>query len=213
MPSVPPPETRRSPSKTLARRRSIVEVVALGIIAGLVAFAFTQGLAPRPAGRSSARSATEFETSTASYDLRFAAGQLVARSRDGLVSRDIDLAVVVDGAVTPLSFARDDVRVADGVLRARVRGVQGESELSTTLTMRIDAANGALALALESSADEPKGDHSIALRAEIPSEGQAVFAPGLGSIADRASVTSPSLVVGIRTPSPRRHVVVGSHQH
>ena len=170
--------------------------MSLGVIAGLVAFAFTRGIAPRKSGRAAPRSATEFETSAADYDLRGASGQLTARSRDGLVARDIDLAIVVDGAVTPLSFARDDMRLSDGVLRARVRVVQGEEPLAATLVMGVDKTNGAISLALEGGEDASLGDHAIALRAEIPSEGQVVFVPGLGLIADRATVTSASLVVG-----------------
>jgi hypothetical protein len=177
------------------------EVVALGVVAGLVAFAFAHGVAPRSGGRPATRSVTELDTATAAYDLRFASGQLAVRSRDSLVARDIDLAVVVDGAVTPLSFARDDMRRSDGVLRASVRVVQGDSEFATTLAMRADAANGAISLALENTTDATIGDHAIALRAEIPSEGQIVFAPGLGSIADRTTVTSQSLVVGVE-PHP-----------
>ncbi|MGA2447821.1 MAG: CehA/McbA family metallohydrolase [Polyangiaceae bacterium] len=177
------------------------EVLALGVVAGLIAFVFAHGIAPHSAGRAASRPMTEFVTSTAVYDLRFASGQLSARSRDGLVVRDVDLAIVVDGTVTPLSFARDDMKRSDGELRASVRVVQGGSELATTLAMRVDASNAAISLALENTSETVSPDHTIALRVEIPSEGQIVFASGLGSIADRATVTSPSLVVGME-PHP-----------
>src|SRR6185437_12867300 len=95
--------------------------------------------------------------------LRPTSSQITLKSTDGTVSRDVDLAVVVDGTPRPFTLSRGDLHPG-----------------SNTLT----APPGA-----------DVGGHEFALRAELASDQQTVFVPGVGTVADRATVTGGALLV------------------
>jgi len=171
----------------------VSELVAMGVIAGLLAFGVAYATRPHGATRAPARAATLLDGRSAIFELHAAAGRVTVRSRDGALSRDVDLAIVVDGEAHSISIARDDLRPSPDALRAAVPVPLGETEAS--LELRIDPARDALSLQLVVHAGAEAAGHSIALRAEMSSEGQVVFVPGVGQLADRASVTGGSLVV------------------
>src|SRR5258708_7462727 len=181
--------------------RPVGELAAMGIIAGLVAFGLAYAARPRAALRAPTRAGTVLETRTASFELHPGAARLTARSRDGTVSRDIDLEVVVDGAPRPLSLARDDLRSVAGALRANVPLAIGDANVDASLEFRADAAADALTIVVSSHTNGALGTHTVALRAELPSEGRILFASGIGQIADRATVSGGTLVVDIE-PHP-----------
>jgi hypothetical protein len=167
----------------------------MGTIAGLVAFGLAYAARPRGVVRASTRAGTVLETRTASFELHPGASRLTVRSRDGAVSRDVDLALVVDGVARPLALSRDDLRSAAGALRATVPVPMGDVTVEATLDLRADSAADVLSIALTARPTAPAGSHMVALRAELPSEGQVVFVSGVGQIADRASVTGGALLI------------------
>src|SRR5580704_8454102 len=114
-------------------RKSVGELVVIGVIAGLVAFGLAYSTRQHATSKAPARTATGFETREATFELHAAAGRVTVRSRDGALSRDFDLAAVVDGAVHPLAFARDDLRPSPGVLRALVSLPVGDTVVDATL--------------------------------------------------------------------------------
>src|SRR5258708_35653835 len=95
-------------------RRPLGPLIALGVIAGFPAFGLGSAARPRGAARAPTRAGTVLQTRTASFELHLGAARLAVRSRDGAVSRDVDLALVVDGAAHSLALARDDLRSVAG---------------------------------------------------------------------------------------------------
>jgi hypothetical protein len=174
-------------------RKPLGELVAMGVIAGLVAFGLAFATRPRGAPRAPARSPNVLETRLATFELHPAAARLSARSRDGALHSDVDLAIVVDGSVRPLVLDRDELHVVEDGLRASVPLVLGDSTLDATLEVRVDAPHDAVELEL--SAPVGANGHGVALRAELSSDGQVVFVSGVGPIADRATVSGGALLV------------------
>src|ERR1700690_4308215 len=101
-------------------RRSLGELLAMGIMAGLIAFGLAYAARPRRLVRAPTHAATMVESRTASFELHAGAARLTVRSRDGTVSREVDLSIVVDGVARPLVLARTDLRSLANGLRAAV---------------------------------------------------------------------------------------------
>lgn len=199
--------------------RRVGELVAMGLIAALAAFGLA--LANRPHGptRVGTRPPNRLDAHDALFDLHPGAARLSVRSRDGSVARDMDVSLVVDGAPRPLLLAREDLRPARDGLHATFAvtlgssdAVEGETTPETTveatLELRSDPAHDALEIALTVPAEAPLGDHSLALRLETSTEGQTVFVPGVGTIADRTEVSGGGLVLDTR---PHPLVFVADH--
>jgi hypothetical protein len=179
----------------MAGGRSVSDLVATGVIAGLVAFGLAYATHPHGAARAPSHAATILETRAAIFELHAAAGRVAVRSRDGALSRDLDLAFVVDGDVRSVSIARDDLRPGPDALRAVVPISLGDAMADATLELRVDPVRDALSMGLIVHGGAEVAGHSVALRAEMSSEGQVVFVPGVGQLADRATVDGESLVV------------------
>jgi hypothetical protein len=167
----------------------------MGIIAGLVAFGLAFATRTRGPARAPVRSPNTLETRAATFELHPAAARLSVRSRDGALSRDLDLALVVDGDTRPLALDRDELRITPDGLRASVPITIEDTTLEATLELRADVARDALLVDLRADGSPAVAGHTIALRAELSSEGQVVFVPGVGQIADRATVTGGALLV------------------
>jgi hypothetical protein len=176
-------------------RKPLGELVAMGIIAGLVAFGLAFATRPRGTARAVTRPPNVFDTRTAIFELHPAAAKLSVRSRDGALNRDLDLAIVVGDAVRPLVLDRGDVRATADGLRASVPIALGDATLDATLEVHLDAPRGAVALDLIAAPGSLPPGQSVSLRAEISSQGQVVFVSGVGPIADRATVSGGSLLV------------------
>ena len=117
------------------------------------------------------------------------------RSRDGAVSRDVELSLVVDGAARAVAIARDELRAVAGGLRASIPVPVGEATVDATLELHVDPAADAISILLSARPNAVEAGHTVALRAELPSEGQVVFVSGVGQIADRALVTGAAVLV------------------
>jgi hypothetical protein len=178
--------------------RPLGELVAMGIIAGLVAFGLAFATRTRGTAHVPVRAPNTLQTLVASFELHPAAGRLSVRSRDGALSREIDLALVVDGVTRPLALDRDELRATPDGLRASVPIAIDDATIDTTLELRADVPHDALLVDLvadPSAASAAVAGHAVAIRAELSSEGQVVFVPGVGQVADRATVTGGALVV------------------
>jgi hypothetical protein len=177
------------------RRQPFAELLAMGVIAGLVAFGIAYSTRPGGVIRAPAPPRPPLSTAGAIFELHPGASQLTVASRDGIVSRDIDLALTVDGASHPLALARGDVDAGADSLRATVRVPIGDATVDAELELRVDPEHDALSLVLTAPPGPETAGHEFALRAELSSEGQVVFVPGVGSIADRITVSGGALLV------------------
>ncbi|MDP9034002.1 MAG: CehA/McbA family metallohydrolase [Myxococcota bacterium] len=182
-----------------SKPRPIGELVAMGIIAGLVAFGLAYSARPHRVTRSASRAISSLETHAATFELHPGAARVTVRSRDGAVSRDIDLSVVIDGRSRTLTLTRDDRQGSGSSIRSRASVPMGEdSPLQLVLELRADTARDALAISLRSpDAGSSQARHAIELRAELPSDAAPVFVPGVGPIADRATVTGGALIIDV----------------
>jgi hypothetical protein len=176
-------------------RRPLGELVAMGVIAGLIAFGLAFATRSRGIARAPVRSASGLETRVATFELHPAAARLSVRSRDGALNRELDLALVVDGDTRPLALDRDEVHVTPQGVRATVPVTLGDATVEATLELRADAPHDALLVDLLADPALAATGHTIALRAELASEGQVVFVPGVGQIADRTTVTASALLI------------------
>ncbi len=176
-------------------RRSVGEILAMGVIAGLVAYGLAYSTRPRGASRPPTRVSTVLWTHGASFELHPGPGRLAIRTRDASSSRDLDLSVVVDGVAQGLHFARDAVRAAPDVLRATVPIVVDDAPAEVDLEIRTDLARDAVTLGVTPTPGSPAESHAIALRVDLSSDGQVVFVPGTGPVADRATLSAWSVVV------------------
>jgi hypothetical protein len=167
----------------------------MGVIAGLAAFGLALATRTRGTVRVAVRSADTLETRGAIFELHPAAARLSVRSRDGALSRDLDLALVVDGDTRPLVLDRDGLRATPDGLRASVPIALQDATLEAALEVHTDAARDALVVDLIADPGAAVAGHTIALRAELSSEGQAVFVSGVGPIADRTTVTGGALLI------------------
>src|SRR5207248_619350 len=120
---------------------------------------------PRGAARAPTRAGTVLQTRTASFELHLGAARLAVRSRDGSVSRDVDLALVVDGAAHSLALARDDLRSVAGALRATIPVPLGDTSVEATLDLRTDPAADSLSIVLSTHPSVAMASHTVALRA------------------------------------------------
>jgi hypothetical protein len=175
--------------------RPLGERIAMGIIAGLVAFGLAFATRTRGTARVPVRAPNSLESRGATFELHPAAARLTVRSRDGALDRELDLALVVDGDTRPLALDRDELRATADGLRASVPIAVADATLEATLEIHVDAARDALLLDLTADPGAPVAGHGIALRAELSSEGQTVFVPGVGPIADRVTVNGGALLV------------------
>src|ERR1700733_12443865 len=100
--------------------RPLRELLAMGLIAGLVAFGLAYSARPGGLTRTPARARPPLATRGAIFDLRAGASQLTMRSRDGTVNREIDLAILVDGEAYPIALARGNLRTEPNALRGTV---------------------------------------------------------------------------------------------
>jgi hypothetical protein len=176
-------------------RRSIGELLAMGVIAGLVAFGLAYATRPHRAAKAPARTPTILESRGAIFELHLGAARLTARSRDRAVSREIDLTLVVDGTPSPVAFAREGLRPGPDLIRATVPVAIGDETRDAQIELRVDAARDALTIDLTAQPGSEVAAHSVALRVELASEGQVAFVSGIGQLADRATVSGGALLV------------------
>jgi hypothetical protein len=178
-----------------AARRSVGELVAMGVIAGLVAFGLALATRPHGAAKAPPRAQTTLETRSARFELHPGAARLTVRSRDDAVSRELELALVVDGALQPLTLGRDDLRSAPDAIRAKVSVPIAEGWVDAQIELRADAARDAIVIDLTAPLGGPTSGHTVALRAETASEGAIVFVSGVGQVADRGTTTGGALLI------------------
>jgi hypothetical protein len=183
-------------------RRSVGELIAMGVIAGLVAFGLMFAARPSGVAKGPHRVATALETRGARFELHPGGGRLTVRSRDGSTSRDVELSFVIDGESSPLVLAREDIHPAGPeALQATARVPLGDGTIDVDIEFHVDVPLDALAIVLTVADRAAIGDHAMSLRAELSSDGQVVFVSGVGQIADRALVSGSTLLVDVE-PHP-----------
>ncbi len=168
----------------------------MGVIAGLLAFALAYATRPGSAIRSAVRARPPLSTKTATFELQPSSSELTVKSHDGAVTREVGLSLVIDGEPRPFTLARSDLHPSpDGrTVTAPVPITIGDGTIEAQLELAIDAPDEALAVRVTAPPGAGAG-HEFALRAEVGSDGQTVFVPGIGTVADRATVAGGAMVV------------------
>lgn len=167
----------------------------MGVIAGLVAFGLAYSTRTTGLARAPTRARPPLATRGAVFEFHAGASQLTVRSRDGAGSRQIDLAILVDGQLYPIALARGNLRAEPDVMRGTVAVPLGDATMDAEIELRADPARDALTIELTRPAGADTGSHEFALRAELSTEGHVVFVPGVGTVADRATVSGGALLV------------------
>lgn len=178
------------------QRRAIVELAAMGLIAGLVAFGLAYATGTYGGGSTkNTVDPSKLESSGATFDLHEGGARFTVRSRDGSFKRDVDLTLVVDGTPRPITLSREDARPMDkGGFSAQFKVPIGDDIAEAQLQVRLDAANDALVVELQMKGSVAE-QHTVGVRAELSADGQIVFVSGVGEIADRATVTGGAVVI------------------
>ena len=143
------------------------------------------------------RAAAPVDARTPSSSSTPAASRLTVRSRDGAVSRDVDLALVVDGASAPARAGPRRPRRRPTASTRRCPSPIGDTTVDAELELRVDLErDDAVGVELTAPPDADTAGHTRSRSApSSSSDGQVVFVPGVGQIADRATVTGGALVV------------------
>ncbi len=175
------------------------------VAAGLVAAGLTLGIA-----RASVRTARETDpriaratgaavrlgAPTATYVFHSGSGKIVARTKDGATSRDLALELVVDGQARALTLERSADRATDRNAFGASFGIAiGDELFDALLSLRVDAATGALAVDLAVQPDTQEtavSPHTFALRFEVDAGGPPAFVSGVGEVADHGSASPAS---------------------
>jgi hypothetical protein len=167
----------------------------MGVIAGLVAFGLAYSTRPTGLTRAPARVRPPLATPGAIFEIHPGVSQLAVRSRDGALNRHIDLAILVDGQLFPMALARGNLHTEPDSIRGTVAVPVGDATVDAQIELHVDPARNGLTIELTRPAGTDTGTHEFALQAELPADGHVVFVPGVGTIADRASVSGAALVV------------------
>jgi hypothetical protein len=175
-------------------RRSLVKLVALGLFAGVGAYALTTAL--RPASRRPpAESSATLTAAHATFELHPDSPQLTIRSRDHAVGRDVAIALMVDGSPHPIALAPNPPRPDPDALAATAETVIGDSTVEFPIELRLDSARDSIAITATAPPAVDLGGHTFALQADMASDGQIIFVAGVGPVADRATVAGSSMTV------------------
>jgi hypothetical protein len=175
--------------------KPVGELVAMGVIAGLIAFGLAFATRSRPAGRAPSRPHSQLEALGAVFEFHPSSSRLTVRTRDGAFSRDLDMAIVVDGVARPLALGKDDVRPAGDAFRATLPVSLDDQSIDVTLGLRTDVTRDAFVVDLEAPPSPALSAHSLGLRVELSSEGQVVFVSGTGQIADQGTLNGGALMI------------------
>jgi hypothetical protein len=166
------------------------QLVAIGLAAAGLAWGVEH------ASLRSARRPWDAKTSRASGVVRLAArkaeylfhpgaGSVIARTKDGALSRTLDLSLVVDGDARPLTLERGADRATDRNAFGASFGVAiGDEVYDALLALRVDPATGALAVDLEVKGPPGAAAHAFALRLDVPADPGSVFVSGVGELGD-----------------------------
>ena len=176
--------------------RSLAETLAAGVVAASimwgVARASLRQMKPIDARALRANgAAVRLAAPHASYVFNPGTGRIVARTRDGVVARDVDLVLVVDGEPRPLTLERAADRATERNAFGASFGIAiGEETFDAMVALHVDAT-GALAVDLAVQPDEATAVHQFALRFDVPANGRSAFVSGVGEMADLGS-TAPA---------------------
>ena len=179
----------------------------MGLIAGVVAFGLAYFARPRAARTPRARATMTLETPLATFELHAGTAQITVRSRDGSLVRDVDLSLVIDGTARAFAVAREDVHAAQDALHVAIPVPVDDGVTDLSLDLRADRARNAMIVSVEAPPPTDTVAHTLALRAELGSEGEVVFVSGLGQVADRTTASGRTVLVDA---SPRPLAVLST---
>ncbi len=112
-------------------------------------------------------------------------GKIAIRTRDGTLSRNLALELVVDGTSRPLTLERSADRATErNAFGAMFEVAVGDDLFDALVALHVDARTGALSIDLTVQQDQVTSPHEFALGLQIPSGGRAAFVSGLGELAD-----------------------------
>ncbi len=177
--------------------RQVAEVLATGVVAAAV----TAGVVVsslrhvRPIDASALRAsgaAVRLAASGASFVFNPASGHVVAKTKDGAVTRELDVQLVVDGEARPLALERSADRATERNAFGASFGIAiGDETFDALVALHVDKT-GALAVDLAVEPDEATSAHQFALRLEVTASGRSAFVSGIGELADLGPTTPGS---------------------
>jgi hypothetical protein len=175
-------------------------LVAVAALAGLLALGLARGATHHaserpPSGLVRASGGGRLLGDSATFSVQPSLGRVTARALDGKSTTPIDLTIVVDGAPRPLALGRLEPLPNDGGLTTTV-GIDFEDGQTTAeIAFVVDAANDALRVELKIADPATLGSHTVALAANLVTEGKVVFLGGTGEIADTVEASGRVLVI------------------
>jgi hypothetical protein len=175
-------------------------LVAVAALAGLLALGLARGAthhaSDKPAsGLVRASGGGRLVGQHAAFAVQPSIGRVTARALDGQSTIPLDLTIVVDGTPRPLALGRLEPLPDDGGLATTV-GIDFEDGQTTAqIAFVVDVANDVLHVRLKIADPATLGEHTVALAADVLSEGKVVFLSGTGEIADSAEVSGRVLVL------------------
>jgi hypothetical protein len=175
-------------------RRSLPRLIAIGLLAGVAAYALTSAIHPS-SRHPPAESSASLETRAGSFELHPDAPQLTVRSKDGAVARDVALALMVDGAPHPLVLSQTTKRAEPDTLTATAEVVLGDIAVEIPIELRVDGARDALSVTASAPPAADLAGHTFAIQADMASDSQVLFVAGVGPVADRATITGSSATI------------------
>ena len=177
-----------------SNRRSVVKLVALGVLAGVAAYALTSAIRPS-ARRAPADSSATLRGHSASFELHPDAPLVTMRSHDRSVERDVSLALLVDGTPHPVVLAQSPRRADPDTLVATATAVIADVAVEFPVELRVDASHDTMAVTAGAPPAVPLAGHTFALQADVATDGQPIFVAGVGPVADRATVAGNSVTL------------------
>src|SRR5271155_4270880 len=177
-----------------SKRRSVVKLVALGVSAGVAAYALTSAIRP-PARRPLADSSATLRARSASFELHPDAPLVTVRSHDRAVGRDVSIALLVDGTPHPVVLAQSPRRADPDMLLAAATVVIADIAVEFPIELRVDAPHDTMAVPASAPPAVALAGHTFALQTDMASEGPPIFVAGVGPVADRATVAGTSVTI------------------
>jgi len=195
---------------TASRFGGPLSVAAIG---ALVAYAVARGGARPPLDRHAsgivrASGAGRLTGQRVAYVIQPAQGRVTARTIDREVSLPVDVGLLVDGEEQPIPVTGLQVLDGGAALGSTLRIELDDARVDLAVAFRLDAATDGLAIELSIDDAARLGAHEIAITAEVPTEGHAPFASGIGDVADAATGATTAAVLDIE---PHPFGVTSSH--
>jgi hypothetical protein len=130
-------------------------------------------------------------------------GNLTLKSTNGTLSRELEMALIVDGDARPIELEREDLLFErDEIsmpLHLEFDGARATGTATFHLVRPSEALVATVSFDAMPSLSGALAKHSLALRLEVPTEGRTAFVSGVGELGDLGLVSGAVLTVNADT--------------